>query len=75
MKAEQEHRIPLTDQAIGLLKKLPTFTLSEQDRKDMFIFPSTKKDKPLSDMALTTVLRRMNKGQFTQHGFRSSFRD
>lgn len=75
MKAGHEHRIPLTDQAIALLQKLPVFTLSEQDRKDMFIFPSTKKDKPLSDMALTSILRRMNKGQFTQHGFRSTFRD
>jgi len=75
MKAGREHRIPLTDQAIALLQKLPAFTLNEQDRKDLFIFPSTKKDKPLSDMALTTVLRRMNKGQFTQHGFRSTFRD
>lgn len=67
--------MPLTDQAIALLQKLPAFTLSEQDRKDLFIFPSTKKDKPLSEIALTTILRRMNKGQFTQHGFRSTFRD
>lgn len=75
MKAGREHRIPLTDQAIALLQKLPSFTLSKQDRKDLFIFPSTKKDKPLSDIALNTILRRMNKGQFTQHGFRSTFRD
>jgi integrase len=26
-------------------------------------------------MAFTSILRRMNKGQFTQHGFRSTFRD
>ena len=29
----------------------------------------------LSDMALTAVLRRMERGGFTQHGFRSTFRD
>lgn len=75
MKAGREHRIPLTDQAIAILQTLPAFTLNEQDRKDLFIFPSTKKDKPLSDMAFTSILRRMNKGQFTQHGFRSTFRD
>lgn len=75
MKSGREHRIPLTDHAIALLQTFPAFALSEEHRKDMFIFPSTKKDKPLSDMALTTVLRRMNKGEFTQHGFRSTFRD
>jgi len=31
--------------------------------------------KPLSNMAMTAVMRRMEKGEFTVHGFRSSFRD
>ena len=29
----------------------------------------------MSDMALTAVLRRMERGDLTQHGFRSTFRD
>lgn len=74
-KARRKHRIPLTDQAITLLHKLLAFILSEQDRKDLFIFPSTKKDKLLSDMVFTSILRRMNKGQFTLHVFRPTFLD
>lgn len=75
MKAGRKHRIPLTDKAIALLKTLPAFKLNDEDRKDIYLFPSTKKGKSLSDMSLTTVLRRMDKGEFTQHGFRSTFRD
>lgn len=40
-----------------------------------FVFPGAKKDKPLSDMSLTAVLRRMERGDITVHGFRSTFRD
>ena len=29
----------------------------------------------MSDMTLTAVLRRMERGEFTAHGFRSTFRD
>ena len=31
--------------------------------------------RPLSDMSLTAVLRRMKRGDLTAHGFRSAFRD
>lgn len=37
--------------------------------------PGTKNDKPLSDMSLTAVLRRMERGDLTAHGFRSTFSD
>lgn len=40
-----------------------------------FIFSGTKEDKPLSDMSLTAVLRRMSRGDLTVHGFRSTFKD
>lgn len=32
-------------------------------------------NKPLSDMTLTSILRRMGHADITVHGFRSSFRD
>jgi integrase len=32
-------------------------------------------DRPLSDMALTAVLKRMRRAAITVHGFRSTFRD
>lgn len=75
MKSAREHRIPLTDEAIDLLQNLPGYTIEEDTRKDLHLFPSTQKGKPLSNMAMTTVFRRMNRGDVTQHGFRSSFRD
>ena len=67
MKAEREHRVPLSVAALALLKSMP--------RMGDLVFPGTKKDKPLSDMSLTAVLRRMKRDDITVHGFRSSFRD
>ena len=68
MKAKREHRVPLSTQAIALLKSLPT------ENAGTLIFPSTKSTTKLSDMALTAVMRRMEMGA-VPHGIRSSFRD
>lgn len=67
MKMGREHRIPLPTAAVELLGKMP--------RLGDLVFPGTKKNKPLSDMSLTAVLRRMARNDITVHGFRSSFRD
>lgn len=69
MKAEKEHRVPLSDAVITLLKALP-----HQDDSTL-VFPSSKDGVPLSDMTLTAVLRRMGRSGITAHGFRSTFRD
>lgn len=66
MKAKREHRAALNDEAVALLESLP--------RTGDLIFPNTK-GAPLSDMTLTAVLRRMERGDITAHGFRSTFRD
>ena len=66
MKAKREHRVALNDEALALLKPLP--------RSGDLVFPNSKGDK-LSDMTLTAVLRRMERGDITAHGFRSTFRD
>lgn len=68
MKAGKEHRVPLTDKAIKVLKTMQEGVTSE------LVFPGMK-GKPLSDMSLTAVLRRMERRDITVHGFRSSFRD
>ena len=39
------------------------------------MFPGGKAGKPLSSMALLMLLRRMERGDLTAHGFRSTFRD
>lgn len=67
MKAGKEHRIPLSMQAIALLRQMP--------REGAYVFPGRSSDTILSDMSLTAVLRRMGRGDITVHGFRSSFRD
>jgi integrase len=68
MKAGKEHRVPLTAAARALL--------GGRGAPDGFVFPAARgPGKPLSDMALTAVLRRMGRGDLTAHGFRSTFRD
>lgn len=67
MKAGREHRVPLSDAVLALLHKAP--------KLGSYIFPGQKHDKPLSDMSLTAVLRRMDFHDITVHGFRSTFRD
>lgn len=67
MKAEREHRVPLTDKALALLEALPRMPGTN------LVFPNIK-GTVLSDMTLTAVLRRMG-APVTAHGFRSSFRD
>jgi len=68
MKAGKEHRVPLTESAIRILKeqsKLPS-------RSD-YVFEAPNGGQ-LSDMTLSAVLRRMNVDA-VPHGFRSTFRD
>ena len=72
-KARKEHRVPLQPQAIKLLKSLPKLAGTQ------IVFPSIK-GGPLSDMALSQLMRGMHeRGDFVDHavphGFRSTFRD
>jgi integrase len=67
MKAEKEHRVPLSESAIRILNDL-----SHVDGTEL-VFPAPRGGE-LSDMSLTAVLRRM-KVNAVPHGFRSTFRD
>lgn len=71
MKAGREHRVPLSAQAIAVLKRAAE-RFGQQP--DSFVFPGQREGAPLSDMALTKLLRDM-KVDAVPHGFRSSFRD
>jgi integrase len=68
MKGGREHRVPLSADALAVLNKV-----SKGDPED-FVFAGRKK-RPLSNMALLMVLRRMGQANLTAHGFRSTFRD
>ena len=71
MKAAREHRVPLTDNALALLGQR-----AEEIPADALVFGSeAKRGKPISDMSMTAVLRRMERADITVHGFRSTFRD
>lgn len=68
MKAGKEHRVPLPARAVDILRDLHAARTSEH------VFPGQKKDRPLSNMAMEMLLRRL-KVDVTVHGFRSAFRD
>jgi integrase len=68
MKSGKEHRVPLSDRAVEVLKSLP--------RESEYVFIGGKAGKPLSNMAMLELLRGMRPGSgYVPHGFRSSFRD
>ena len=72
MKAQKEHRVPLTPRMCEIL--LAVQAQRDDDDRDGFTFPGAKKRQPLSNMAMTEQLRGMTV-DVTVHGFRSAFRD
>lgn len=86
MKADKEHRVPLSEEAITLLE-----SIQEYSQPQDFIFPAPRSGEMLSDMSLTTLIKRMHEQKLkenglgyidpkqnrviTTHGFRSTFRD
>ena len=96
----QPHRVPLSDAAVAVLAQAYTqATGAAAEAEDVprlaalmgktLVFPSSKRDTPLSDMALSAVIRRMNEARLegapppwrdadgraaVPHGFRATFR-
>lgn len=85
MKARKEHRVPLSDAALAVLEE------ARKVRQGEYIFPGVRSGKPMTDMALTALVKRMDEEQIENgaerwldknsgkrivpHGMRSSFRD
>lgn len=69
MKAGRAHVVPLSDAALSILKRMKELATGD------YVFPGAKPKRPLSNMAMTAVLRRMELRHLTVHGFRSAFRD
>jgi len=67
MKSFKEHRVPLSEPAIRILR--------EQRTLNDYVFSGSKENSPLSNMSCLAVLKRMNRPDLTVHGFRSTFRD
>jgi integrase len=68
MKAGREHRVPLSKAALALAEE------AMQDDPE-FLFPGRRAKTPISNMAMSMLMRRMGYEDFTVHGFRSTFRD
>ena len=78
MKSKKAHKIPLSDEAIALLRKVHEVQISE------YVFPNLSSGNHLSQAGMSSVLKRLNKKsdsvdkqgrKITVHGFRSTFRD
>ena len=67
MKSAREHRVPLTEAALAILRR-------QAGLHPVWIFPGKKKDSAFNLSILRDTLRRMNRADVTAHGFRSSFR-
>lgn len=70
MKAAAIHEVPLSDAALAILTALKEDGLKPNE----FVFPAPRGGS-LSDMALSQLLKRMERADITVHGFRSTFRD
>lgn len=70
MKGFREHRVPLSSQAISVLNQIKW-----DNHASDYLFPNAKLEKPISNMACLSVLKRMGRTDLTVHGFRSTFRD
>jgi integrase len=69
--------VPLSDAAIAVLEHARPLALQRNGEPDPGapVFPGLRRALPLSNMAMTSVLRRMGRGELTVHGFRSSLSD
>jgi len=70
MKAKVEHRVPLSDAALDVLK----IVLPLKAADDGLVFQGGRKGQPLSDVAVSKALAAVADG-VTVHGMRSAFRD
>lgn len=68
MKSGILHRVPMTDEMLAIIEPLRAM-------QSDYVFEGQKRHRPLSNMAMLMLLRRMQVEGVTVHGFRSAFRD
>ena len=69
MKANKEHRVPLSGRAIVILREMEKLRVSD------FVFSGFRDHRPLGDNTVRRMLHKLGVDDATTHGFRSSFRD
>jgi integrase len=71
MKSHRQHRVALSAQAAKLVLSMRGKAVDGS----AFVFAGQREGKPLSNMAMLELLKRMGCTGLTVHGFRSTFRD
>jgi integrase len=70
-KADKLHIVPLVPAAVEILRQVAGLVPC---KPDALVFPGLKR-KPMSDATMAKAMRKAGGGEYTVHGFRSSFRD
>jgi integrase len=71
MKAEKAHQIPLSHRTREIVMMMQKARIDDAE----YVFIGDHPGRPLSNMAMLALLKRMGRDDLTVHGFRSTFRD
>jgi integrase len=69
MKADKEHRVPLSDSVVAVLERM------QEIRQSDYVFPGRLDGRPIGDNTLWRLAKEAAGSDITIHGLRSSFRD
>lgn len=69
LKTKRPHRVALSIRALDALR------IAGHARVSDYVFPGQRPSRPLSNMAMEMLMKRMSVTNGTPHGFRSTFRD
>jgi integrase len=69
MKAKEQHRVPLSDAAVAVLKR------AHNIRQGQFVFSGRFGDRPLGAITVLSMAKKVGNADTNVHGFRSTFRD
>ncbi|WP_427452258.1 tyrosine-type recombinase/integrase [Litorimonas sp. WD9-15] len=69
MKSGRHHTVPLSDRAIEIVQDMRAAPVSD------YVFFGQRPNRPLSNMSMLMLMRRMKAKNAVPHGFRSTFRD
>jgi integrase len=69
MKGGREHRVPLSDDAVAVLKSM------QEIRHSDYIFPGMHEGRPVGARTIADIVKELAGREITIHGFRSTFRD
>jgi integrase len=69
MKAKEQHRVPLSDAAVAVLKRVHNI------RQGGLVFPGRLSGRPLGPITVLSMAKKIGTAKTNVHGFRSTFRD